>query len=548
MHAQNTLAALLLLHTGVTAQTPGMLDPNFNTNGYTITDLSGANVYDGAVGLATSTSLGVTTYFVLGTAEVPASTGTKFTLALYGADGNLQSSAFHQIDPTDITQARACARVNSIVPGQSNYFITGLIELPNGTKVWHLAKLGASLTLLTSFSDNGWTETNLGGPNTDVAAMAVQPDGKVILAGYIDDNIALLRHTADGPLDVAFSTDGRVVSNVPGGIEDKASALAVAQDGSIFVAGTVLLDNGQNQRRGFVGKYLQNGDLDLGWGTNGFIMLHWGGSGVNDPWGTAITGSSFINSMAIGPDNKLVVVGRSVSGGTEPDQDFCIARLNADGTLDPGFSTDGKQRVGFAPAGNGANVDGATSVVVDGEGGVIVAGEVQGSTASKVGIARFNPNGAPDTDFGTSGNGMLITDFGGLGHTVGQVLLDAQGRIVVTGSWRSLQSTTTNSFIARYIGVVVGVLELSAVEGIISVYPNPVAGPTTFEYTLAEVERLTITLTDLQGRVITTFLDGQMMPAGAHQQTVTMPPQLAHGNYLLVFSSPNGRMSVQISK
>ncbi|MBK7268685.1 MAG: hypothetical protein IPI07_03970 [Flavobacteriales bacterium] len=48
--------------------------------------------------------------------------------------------------------------------------------------------------------------------------------------------------------------------------------------------------------------------------------------------------------------------------------------------------------------------------------------------------------------------------------------------------------------------------------------------------------------------MLATYLNGKDMPAGEHTQTVTMPSDLASGNFLLVFSSPKGRMSVQVSK
>ena len=93
-----------------------------------------------------------------------------------------------------------------------------------------------------------------------------------------------------------------------------------------------------------------------------------------------------------------------------------------------------------------------------------------------------------------------------------------------------------------------GILEFSLTNGVVNVFPNPIAESTTFNYTLVEPEQLTISLQDLQGRVITTFMNGRSMPAGEHKQTVSMPSDLAQGNYLLVFSTPKGRMSVQVSK
>jgi hypothetical protein len=126
--------------------------------------------------------------------------------------------------------------------------------------------------------------------------------------------------------------------------------------------------------------------------------------------------------------------------------------------------------------------------------------------------------------------------------------VDGQRVVVAGGVNTGTGSATGDTFIARYFSSTVGVIEFALVENGINIYPNPINEAVTFQYTLLESERLTIALHDLQGRVITTFLDGQLLPAGEHKQTVAMPADLASGNYLVVFSSPKGRMSVQVSK
>jgi len=529
------------------AQTPGLLDPNFNTSGYNIVDLSGNSENDAAVGISLQGSFGSSTYFVLGSAGAPNSADRAYSLAKFGSDGGLQEDAQHELSASDDSEARACQRKPSSIPLLSNFYVAGLADV-SGTKWWQLGLVNSSLQMVTSFDGNGWVQNQWGELETDLFAMAIQPDERIILAGYYGENIAMLRYLTDGSLDNSFSSDGKVITDFPGGTGERITAVSVAPSGAIFVAGTVPLDAGVPADRGFVGKYLANGNLDLAWGTLGFVTLHWGGTGSLDPWGFNFAGSSGINDMVIQSDGKIVVVGRSISGGQEVDWDFCVARLNADGTLDDSFAGDGKYRHGFTPTSNGANLDQAKSLTLDAAGGIIVAGEVQGITASRIGMLRLLANGDPDPDFGTDGNGTLVTSFGGSGHSIGQVTLDNQGQIVVVGGWRSSTSVSTNTFIARYIGTAVGILEFSLTNGVVNVFPNPIAESTTFNYTLVEPEQLTISLQDLQGRVITTFMNGRSMPAGEHKQTVSMPSDLAQGNYLLVFSTPKGRMSVQVSK
>ena len=95
---------------------------------------------------------------------------------------------------------------------------------------------------------------------------------------------------------------------------------------------------------------------------------------------------------------------------------------------------------------------------------------------------------------------------------------------------------------------IVGVLELGIADQGVLVYPNPIRDETVFTYTLGKQELLTVQLQDLQGRTLSTFLNDKNMPAGEHTQAISLPAGLAAGNYLLVFSSPNGRMSIQLTK
>lgn len=96
-------------------------------------------------------------------------------------------------------------------------------------------------------------------------------------------------------------------------------------------------------------------------------------------------------------------------------------------------------------------------------------------------------------------------------------------------------------------GLDVGTLEFSLSPSVLNVYPNPIAEATTFSFTLTESERLTIALQDLEGKQLTTFLNGEFLPAGEHRQ-VFATADLSSGNYLLVFSTPSGKMSVQVTK
>src|SRR5262249_34969029 len=103
-----------------------------------------------------------------------------------------------------------------------------------------LARYNPDGTLDTTFGIGGTVTTNFG---TSVRAniLAIQPDGKIVVVGtageYYCRDFALARYTAEGSLDTTFGNDGRIVTDFFGDA-DRAFAVAVQPDGRIVVAGT----------------------------------------------------------------------------------------------------------------------------------------------------------------------------------------------------------------------------------------------------------------------------------------------------------------------
>src|SRR4051794_3242389 len=85
---------------------------------------------------------------------------------------------------------------------------------------------------------------------------------------------------------------------------------------------------------------------------------------------------------------------------------FSTVAKAAPGDLDPTFSGDGKQTTAF-----GGGASGASTVAIQPDGKIVVAGNVLGSGGYRFALARFNPNGSLDRSF--SHDGLQTTDFGG---------------------------------------------------------------------------------------------------------------------------------------
>ncbi|MCY4492971.1 MAG: delta-60 repeat domain-containing protein, partial [Acidimicrobiaceae bacterium] len=102
---------------------------------------------------------------------------------------------------------------------------------------------------------------------SEVHGLAEQADGKVVAVGFVQNaskDFALVRYNRDGSLDRSFGEGGRVVTDVSGGAyDDEARAVAIQDDGRIVVAGYALVGGG-NQFA--LARYNVDGSLDTGFG------------------------------------------------------------------------------------------------------------------------------------------------------------------------------------------------------------------------------------------------------------------------------------------
>ena len=313
------------------------------------------------------------------------------------------------------------------------------------------------------FGDRGRVVYGLIGPFSSVAyAIAVQPDGKIVVAGNGTNpqqtgNFLVSRFNPDGSHDTAFARGTNVFAPING----SCNLLALQQDGKILVGGT----NSTNHIS--VARLLPDGTLDASFGTAGVAEF-------------AV--SSYVDAavgIAVQQDQKIVVgVDAYANGG--PYQ-FAAVRLDSSGALDPSFGVGGKvlvpsyeasssdEELGFAlqpdgkvllvgatdavnaplvvrldasgnpdPAFNGGwrlltgtwNGNGVALAVQPG-GGILVVGNAVNGAASEIGVARLEADGTFDSAFGVDGFTMISVDSNDFARAV---TLLPDGNIAVVGS------------------------------------------------------------------------------------------------------------------
>ncbi len=259
-----------------------------------------------------------------------------------------------------------------------------------------VARLRTNGALDTTFGSGGKRVIDFGGASESAYGAALQPDGKIVLAGDSDLRVAVARLHPDGALDTTFSGDGK--KTFAWGALSRAMAVVVLPDGRLLLAGFSGPEGGDIQ----VARLKSNGALDPTFGTGGKAPVDFGG----DDFGLA---------MARQANGRILVAGRSSAGGA------VVARLRANGTLDPGFDGDGRLTL---PGGGSVS-----AVLVQPDQKIVVAGNADGDETMTV--TRLHPDGSPDLGF--AGTGTTTIDFGPLDDLAGGAVLQPDGKIVVAG-------------------------------------------------------------------------------------------------------------------
>jgi uncharacterized delta-60 repeat protein len=380
----------------------GSLDATFGTGGkQTIGfDLGGTNQdrasavaiqADGKIVVAGSVQRGATADFDFGVARLNPDGSLD---AAFDADGK-QTVGFDLGGASNRNDTASGVAVQA----DGKIVVAGSVQ-QNGTgnDDFAAARLNADGSLDATFGTGGKQTVafDLGGPNTDDAsAIAVQADGKIVLAGSASRNFtnnfdfAVARLNANGSLDAAFGTGGKQTVAFDQGVQnlDQASAVAVQADGKILVAGFASqavigdLDFG-------VARLNPDGSLDTAFDADGKQTVAFNLGGINEDRASAV---------AVQADGK-VVVGGSVQRGGAAGFDFGVARLNPDGGLDATFNGIGKQTVGFDLGGTaGTNADLVAGLAIQADRNILLAGSAQrAGSSSDFAVARLlNDNRPP---------------------------------------------------------------------------------------------------------------------------------------------------------
>ncbi|HSL46821.1 MAG TPA: hypothetical protein VK897_25515 [Anaerolineales bacterium] len=404
----------------------GTLDPTFGTNGVVVTDLGGpsdigGNIVlqpDGKIVMAGSAELdlnfpgyrtpvivrykpdgtldntfgtsGKVTAPIRGLARIALQTDGKlvgggslnggFALARYTSTGALDNA----FGTSGVAIAGQDGNFNLLfgdlaIQADGKIVVVGTQETGGHTYPGAIARFNENGTLDRDFRLKFFDDTNF--PDSlqhYLRAVALQPDGKIIMAGDMigkeGDNYITLGRITTGPdpwLDPTFGTNGQGTVVTPlAHFKHGQGALAIQADGKIVIAGTMTDTFNPLNENLVLARFNSDGTLDTTLGGSGIVI-------------TELDQNEMGSDVAIQTDGKIVVVGTRYNATTS---DFLLVRYNSDGSLDTTFGDGGKVISDL-----GSSADSARGVVLQADGKILTVGSKDEDAA----LARYSVSTVP---------------------------------------------------------------------------------------------------------------------------------------------------------
>ncbi len=260
--------------------------------------------------------------------------------------------------------------LESIIQPDGKIVVTGTYDVKGAAAgAIGVIRINPNGTLDNTFDSDGIVVTATQGRSQTGYAVALQPDGKILVSANSDEIVripsdsliagqsflAIVRYLPDGSLDTSFGNGGISETNL-NGLHYSFGDIKTLSDGRIVVAGSI----GSNSTFIFdfsVFGFLPNGSLDTTFGTAGQKIIDSGNMNA-------------VYSLAIQPNGKIIVVGHSAVPGH--GLDILVSRLNPDGSFDVGFGDQGRVYTQVAAA---PGSDYGFDVALQQDGKIVVAGD-----------------------------------------------------------------------------------------------------------------------------------------------------------------------------
>jgi uncharacterized delta-60 repeat protein len=335
----------------------GTLDDTFGGDGRVTTDFP---THSSAFGVAIQTDGKI----VAAGRAIRAGTFV-FAVTWYHPDGTLDDTFSENGKLRTGFEDRSAPGSDVAIQPDGKIVVVGRVARPSppGAGRFAVVRYKPNGVLDDTFGGDGKVKTRIGA-RADVSSVAIQSDGKIVVAGSTSkprfgrSMFALARYDPDGTLDDTFSENGKLGTGFggqPGEGGAGADGVAVQPDGKIVAAGGLFIDD--NTIKFALARYTPAGALDDSFGGDGKVTTGFGDR------------VAFAEDVAVQPDNRIVAAGqlRLPPFGRR----FALARYTPAGALDDAFGGDGKVTTGIG-AGDAAAE--ASGVAIQPDGKIVAAG------------------------------------------------------------------------------------------------------------------------------------------------------------------------------
>lgn len=284
-------------------------------------------------------------------------------------------------------------------------------------------------TLDPDFGQGGWVHTDFGGGRDGANAVALQADGKILVAGQTNSvngtyDFALIRYLPNGDPDPDFGNLGKMTWDF-GSAQENIEFVNVLSDQKIFLGGWT---NNSPNSLGILMRLNPDGSPDTSFGDQGILKYRFGRS----------TGPL---AMVVQDDGKYVVSGITVVDSF--DVDWIVSRFYPDGTLDSTFNQIGHLYYKFLTR---ENIP--FSILIQKDHKIFMTGCAGVTSKTNFAFLRLNEDGTPDTSFGNGGG--LQTDFKNNQDVAYSSIILDDGKIMVSGTAKD-SITNLDFALARYL-------------------------------------------------------------------------------------------------
>ena len=409
----------------------GTLDTSFDTDGKVITDFSQANNYAESVAIQSDGKI-----IVVGTAYN--GSNRDFAITRYNSDGSLDATFKGNGKLTtdivfDVVYGGGQDEAQDVaIQSDGKIIVVGWTSSLDGSDYFAVVRYNSDGSLDNTFSGDGMTITSFGTDYQQAFGVAIQPDGKIVIVGNVQNfntgaiDFAVARYNTDGSLDTSFDGDGTLTTDFNNGGNDLAEDVVIQSDGKIIVVGRTYDYNYIDGDIALV-RYNSDGSLDTSFDTDGKLTTDFG------------AGYDYGYAVALQTDGKILVSGQVSDASFD---NFGLVRYNNDGSLDTSFDTDGKVLTNFTSYSYGYDM------AIQSDGKILVGGTTYNPTLSKdvFAVAKYNSDGSLDTSFDT--DGKTTASFNSNDNTGKGIAIQSDGKIILAG--KSYNGNNDDFAVLRY--------------------------------------------------------------------------------------------------